>query len=517
MESDSIPEPFVPFAPFTLPSLIPHDVMQSRHASTSSASSSLHSDNASEQAADVDTDRSTSPERSVKGEEQRPDNDRNDRNDHNDRNNWNATASRENEEHSSNANTKYQAQLQAANERQSLHERRTGPTSSQNHPRIHHQQYQAPNPPISQALTPRAQAPPQSQSIPPMPQIERIPPTGYNLIAQNISGPTRTFPPIYRRFEVLNHRILLSLQDEIAELEDELRKWDDWDTNARSRDVSEIITVPRRDPIRPLSPSSSPPSSSIGSHGSSNIGSIRDHNEYTTQIKRHILPASRRNDFHYPTELSYPRTQLLQTLQYKLAQYNAHLKTFDDTSRLERPISGEVEGYRNFLKWQQPLVDVESRYLDESQEKDLVIIGGNGGGGTLSTYFTRKSSSDEDSLVPMRHFRKETSSISDMSERGPRNESVNMVIDKTRIPLPTLATALAAAFLVPILTFSIIPNWLGRMTVVFLVGLGVWGGLWQSLALGGGEMAKELMIGNDLMVVAGVYGAVMAIVAAVIA
>ena len=51
--------------------------------------------------------------------------------------------------------------------------------------------------------------------------------TGYNLIASNISArDDALLKPIYRKFEILNNRMLLYLQDEIAQMEEDLKELD---------------------------------------------------------------------------------------------------------------------------------------------------------------------------------------------------------------------------------------------------------------------------------------------------
>lgn len=51
---------------------------------------------------------------------------------------------------------------------------------------------------------------------------------GYELLASNIdSRDDALLKPIYRKFETLNNRMLLFLQDEISEMEDQLRELDD--------------------------------------------------------------------------------------------------------------------------------------------------------------------------------------------------------------------------------------------------------------------------------------------------
>jgi len=72
--------------------------------------------------------------------------------------------------------------------------------------------------------------------------------------------------------------------------------------------------------------------------------------------------------------------------------------------------------------------------------------------------------------------------------------------------LAHLAIATAVAMLVPILTFAVIPGFVGRMTVVLLVALAVFG-----------TQAQAGMIGidrRDLVVCVGAYGGVMAVLAA---
>lgn len=77
--------------------------------------------------------------------------------------------------------------------------------------------------------------------------------------------------------------------------------------------------------------------------------------------------------------------------------------------------------------------------------------------------------------------------------------------------LSSLALAIAVAVLVPILTFTVIPGFVGRMTVVGLVAGGVVTALMQSRAVG------VAMLGRDSLVCGGVYGGVMIVVAGIMA
>lgn len=65
---------------------------------------------------------------------------------------------------------------------------------------------------------------------------EQVPLTGYELLAAKLSatgGGGHVIAPMYRRFETLNHRLLLHLQDELIELEEQLHQLDVVDTQNR--------------------------------------------------------------------------------------------------------------------------------------------------------------------------------------------------------------------------------------------------------------------------------------------
>lgn len=119
----------------------------------------------------------------------------------------------------------------------------------------------------------------------PAPDMSRTTAAGYELLANKLSetpkknnGPGRkagNLVPMYRKFEHLNHRVLLHLQDEVCELEEELRYLDE-----------SIIQMSPRDDTG------------------------------------HAFPASRRGDARYGSELHYKRTELLGRIFQKLGQYS---------------------------------------------------------------------------------------------------------------------------------------------------------------------------------------------------
>lgn len=144
--------------------------------------------------------------------------------------------------------------------------------------------------------TPAYYAHPQSQLYhpqPPGPDLTRTTKVGYELLAdklsqvpssrQNASG-NGAVVPMYRKFEQLNHRVLLHLQDEIAELEEELRQLDERIAQSTPRNEA-----------------------------------------------GQLQPASRRSDGRYGGDVQYKRTELLGRIFLKLGQYSMELGSCDCT------------------------------------------------------------------------------------------------------------------------------------------------------------------------------------------
>jgi len=103
---------------------------------------------------------------------------------------------------------------------------------------------------------------------------------GYELLASKLSSIPRgtdTLIPIYRKFETLNNRILLYLQDEICEIEEDLRKLDEADAQ-------------------------------INLAMSDEMG--------------HTLPTSRRREAKMPSEIHFRRLELLGRAFLKVGQYS---------------------------------------------------------------------------------------------------------------------------------------------------------------------------------------------------
>lgn len=79
-------------------------------------------------------------------------------------------------------------------------------------------------------------------------------PSGYGLLSWQLSASVEKeeppLPPLYRRFEDLNHRVLLYLQDEIAQMEEELHVLDEYEEMHRvataEQEGTSIVPASRR-------------------------------------------------------------------------------------------------------------------------------------------------------------------------------------------------------------------------------------------------------------------------------
>ncbi|KAI0506512.1 hypothetical protein F5B22DRAFT_444862 [Xylaria bambusicola] len=319
-------------------------------------------------------------------------------------------------------------------------------------------------------ITPRA---PNQQFIKHL-RPEKPPLTGYELVASKLSATSvhrsgLPLRPIYRRFETLNHRILLHLQDEICEFEEQLRHLDNADTQNR-------------------------------------------------RLPNGIVPASRRAESISGSELHWHRTDILGKIAFKLEQYNRVLSSFRETLSLPAPTPADVLEYRGFLGSYAPIAEVETQFLNATD--DLVWLG----------YSDEEvATNEEDVVTPI--------SRSDITDFHPRRRvsilsqsDSSRRYDEGRTPSPShitvqgaareqdaankqtlmhLSLALAAAITLPILTFLVIPGFIGRMTVVCLVGIGILGALVQGNVM-------RLRASQEICISVGLYGGVMAFLAGMI-
>ncbi|KAI1103387.1 hypothetical protein F4804DRAFT_342543 [Jackrogersella minutella] len=299
----------------------------------------------------------------------------------------------------------------------------------------------------------------------PTPRPERLPLTGYELLATKLStspanhnGPH--LRPIFRRFEMLNNRLLLYLQDEICELEEQLHRLDAADTQNR-------------------------------------------------RLPECFFPASRRAEFMAGGELHWHKTDILGKIGFKLEQYNRLLSSSRDTQGMPVPTLEDIHEYRNYLATHAPIAEVETRFLDAtddlicvSEEYQEIVDEDPIPTPIPHTSFTMAEPRSASPIIksrpvsPYRQDRQEDSSVI----------TVDSIYDDS--PVIPLSIAVTVAVILPILTFLIIPGYLGRLTVVFLVGLSILGGLIQ-----GGIVGVHTW---ELLTCVGLYGAVMAVIAGIV-
>ncbi|PVH96368.1 hypothetical protein DM02DRAFT_477070, partial [Periconia macrospinosa] len=161
---------------------------------------------------------------------------------------------------------------------------------------------------------------------------------GYELLAEKLSESARgnqegsstssegSVVPMYRKFEHLNHRVLLHIQDEIAELEEELRHLDECIAQCSPRDEA-----------------------------------------------GRIQPASRRGETRYGSELHYRRTELLGRVYLKLGQYNSAMSSFTSLLRDLGPAeTADIQAYRAWMEKRTPISNSETRFLE--LKDDLLAV-----------------------------------------------------------------------------------------------------------------------------------------------
>lgn len=141
-------------------------------------------------------------------------------------------------------------------------------------------------------------------------------------MALELSSASSPVKPLYRKFEYLNHRILLHLQDELSELEEQLRHLD------------EIIA--QCDPKSPDGGKS---------------------------------PASRRGENFYGGDIHLRRTHLLGDIFRKTEQYNRAMSAYTTMVKDTAPASDQQIGeYQAWMAIHHPVAEMEARFLQHGQD-----------------------------------------------------------------------------------------------------------------------------------------------------
>ncbi|KAL9131699.1 MAG: hypothetical protein Q9217_000440 [Psora testacea] len=147
---------------------------------------------------------------------------------------------------------------------------------------------------------------------------------GYDCLASNInSRDDALLRPIYRKFETLNNRMLLYLQDEISEIEDQLRELD--------------AAIAQED----------------------------------SDLERG--PESRRSEAKLPSQLQWHRLDLLGRSFAKVDQYNRALTSYSNLVKSLDPASQrDIKIYKEWIAQHVPVSREETRFLQT--EADLVAV-----------------------------------------------------------------------------------------------------------------------------------------------
>ncbi|KAL4882834.1 hypothetical protein BJY04DRAFT_216923 [Aspergillus karnatakaensis] len=247
-------------------------------------------------------------------------------------------------------------------------------------------------------------------------------PTGYGLLAWRMSASAEnkeySLPPLYRRFEDVNHRVLLYLQDEISQLEEELRVLDDYEEMQRCGAAEQEGTK--------------------------------------------VMPPSRRMDVQAQaySSLHYRREEVMGALIQKTEQYNNALAAYSKVSQtLPRATQPDVDTYRKWMKGNHPIATNEMRFLDNP--KDLVSL-------------TPQESADS----------------------------------KMTPPVYSAIIIASAAIILPLLAFSMINEFAGRILIVAVVG-----GAAAAIASHYSTGTEHLVKSQDGWRVAGLYFGFMALAA----
>lgn len=170
-------------------------------------------------------------------------------------------------------------------------------------------------------------SPTERPAAPEVPDLMQRTLTGYEMLALELSDSDSAVKPLYRKFEYLNHRILLHLQDELCELEEQLRT------------VDEIVA--QMDP------------------GAADC------------LKS---PASRRGEAFYGSEIHLKRTHLLGRIFMKTEQYNKAMSAYAAMANDSSPADDDhISHYRDWMSKHAPVHEVETRFLQ--RDKDLIVPG----------------------------------------------------------------------------------------------------------------------------------------------
>lgn len=238
--------------------------------------------------------------------------------------------------------------------------------------------------------------------------------SGYGYLAPRIKvskgdGGKDRLPPLYRQFEHLNHRVLLHLQDEIALMEEDLHTLDELEEGYRAaeREKSKPQLASRRLEAQAQSYSTL-------------------HARRQNLMELLIQKTEQYSEYFQCTPPSPAQPSQTLRLTNKKLQDNALFAYTRVIQTLPRASDSDIKTYRTWMKDRKPITAAETRFLDHDQ--DLVSI----------TPFLPSSTA------------------------GPSKPSSPSIF-------PAIVIA-STAILLPLLAFSMVSEFTGRLVLVAIVG-----------------------------------------------
>ncbi|KAG6160411.1 hypothetical protein E4U37_000361 [Claviceps purpurea] len=285
-------------------------------------------------------------------------------------------------------------------------------------------------------------------------RLDNMAPSGYHLLATKLSGDSCGQPvaPIYRKFDALTHRLLLYMQDEISDLERQLISLEAKDTATRS-------------------------------------------------YAGGVMPASQRHDRWTNSNLAHQKTEILGLIGYKLSQYNHVLESFCKVQDIPAPTWRDIHLYKSYLATSKLIVDDETRFLDASS--DLISLNTQGlPADDLNTTVQEQTPMPKAAEEEPFHgfFKDHLSSPSAGLDHGIVRRPENALF--VRLTLSCICMVL-----VPIMIFSVIPSFVGRMAIVLLIVLSV------SIVIEQLGLLQEVERHREWMAYFGLYCGAMAVLA----
>ncbi|PHH79163.1 hypothetical protein CDD82_2558 [Ophiocordyceps australis] len=259
--------------------------------------------------------------------------------------------------------------------------------------------------------------------------LGKTPMSGYQLVAAKLVGGLGGPPvvPAYRRFEALNHRLLLYMQADLVDLESDLRDLDAQDTAERA------------------------------------YGAI---------------PASRRHERWTNSILTQQRAEILGQIGYKLQQYNKVLSSMRKLQQPPPPPLADVHAYKSWLVSSRLIAEDETRFLDETE--DLVSLAHHHPDPAPNNSFMadgtatpmpppRLADPIPASSLPLPSTKQagelHASPTLDCAARTAQPQAR----DALQKQLSQLVLAMCIALFVPVAMFTVISSFAGRITVVLVV------------------------------------------------